>query len=158
MVQIEISQQIQEILEGVLRQMGVVAQVGAEETLDRGLVFNITSEDSYLLIGKGGANLHALQFVVQAMARKQLKVEEPVKFTVDIDDYRKKREWYLKEAAKNAIEKVKASGHPVHMEPMSSYERRLVHSFVQEHFTEIESTSEGEEPYRKVVITLKKLQ
>lgn len=158
MADYETIQKIQGIIEGLLAHLDTEAKVNSEDSLSRGLVFNITSPDSYLLIGRQGANLHALQLVAQAMARKVLNTEEPIKFSIDIDDYRRKREWFLKESAKNAVEKVKMTGRPVIMEPMSSFERRFVHAFVQENYSEIVSGSEGIDPYRKVVLSLKKLQ
>jgi len=60
-----------------------------------------------LLIGRQGATLHALQILVQALANRRLKSQEPLWFTLDVDDYKRKREWYLKETAKGAAEQIK---------------------------------------------------
>jgi len=140
------------------------------------LIFNISTPDSYLLIGRQGATLHALQILVQALAGRRLNSQEPASpdpsrqgeamadasqggtfwFSLDVDDYKRKREWYLKETAKAAAEKAKMTGRAQALEPMPNYERRLVHAYLQEHHPDIESSSTDIEPYRKVVIRIKK--
>jgi spoIIIJ-associated protein len=127
-----------------------------EESITKGLIFNITSPDSYLLIGRQGQTLHALQILTQALTAKSLKSDQPFWFTLDVDDYKRKREWFLKETAKGAVEKLKMTGRPQALEPMPNYERRLVHAYLQEKHPEVESSSIGQEPYRKIVIKLKR--
>lgn len=139
----------------LLAMAGVHAQVEFEDSITKGLVFNISTPDSYLLIGKQGATLHALQILVQAVAAKKFQ-NQPFYFSLDVDDYKRKREWFLKETAHGAAEQVKKIGRPVSLEPMPNYERRLVHAYLQEHFPQLESSSIGEEPYRKIVIKLKR--
>jgi spoIIIJ-associated protein len=73
-----------------------------------------------------------------------------------VDDYKRKREWFLKETAKGAVEQVKRTGRPVALEPMPNYERKYIHAYLQEHYPEAESQSTGMEPYRKVVIKIKR--
>lgn len=159
MTEFEKIEKIKGIIEDLLKHLEAEGTVTSEESLNRGLVFNVQSPDSYMLIGKQGANLQAFQQVVQAMVNKIGRdTGEMVFFSLDVDDYRKKREWFLKEAAKSAVGRVKLTGKPVILEPMSSFERRLVHSYIQEHYTEVETSSEGVDPYRKVVVNLKKLQ
>jgi len=80
----------------------------------------------------------------------------PFWFTLDVDDYKRKREWYLKETAKGAVDHIKKTGRAVALEPMPNYERRLIHAYLQENCPEAESSSIGNEPYRKVVIRLKR--
>ena len=144
------------IVTDLLEKCGVPSSVEFEDSITKGLVFNISSPDSYLLIGRQGATLHSLQILVQALAAKQLKLDEPFYFTLDVDDYKRKREWYLKETAKGAVEQVKRTGRAVALEPMPNYERRFVHAYLQEHNPEVESSSVGEDPYRKIVIRIKK--
>lgn len=158
MADFETIKKVQDIIEGVLAQMKIEAKVSPEDSEKNGLVFNITSPESYLLIGKQGANLYSLQMLLRALVSKEFKNVEPVRFSIDVDEYRSKREWFIKEIAKNAVEKVKMTGRSVSLEPMTSYERRLVHAYIQETFSEIISMSEGLEPHRKVVVSLKKLQ
>lgn len=150
-------EKIKEILETILAQFGVEYKVSPEDSLTKGLVFNISSPDSRLLIGKQGANLYALQTIVIALASKQLGEGHRVFFTIDVDDYRKNREWHLKEDIKRAADKVRMTGRPVELEPMPSFERRFAHAWISEHFTEFETESIGADPYRKLVIKLRKL-
>ena len=147
---------VKKIIVDLIKHCGIDAQVEFEESITKGLIFNVTSYDSYLLIGRQGATLHALQILAQALVSKQLKSEEPFWFTLDVDDYKRKREWYLKETAKGAIEHMKKTGRSVALEPMPNYERRFVHSYLQEHYPDVESSSIGEEPYRKIVLKMKR--
>lgn len=145
---------VKQIIEAILEQAGIPGKVEFEESITKGLVFNISSSDSFLLIGRQGATLHSLQILVQALAAKQLKSQEPFWFSLDVDDYKRKREWFLKETAKAAAAKAKLSGRAQALEPMPNYERRLIHAYLQEHHPEINSYSIDNEPYRRVVIEL----
>ena len=101
-----------------------------------------------------GATLHAFQVLAGQISQGRLK--EPFWFTVDVDDYKMKREWFLKETARSAVEHIKKTGRAAALEPMPSFERRFIHSFIQENFPEAESGSIDMEPYRRVVIRLKR--
>lgn len=147
---------VKNIIVELLDKCDVKASVEFEESITKGLVFNISTPDSYLLIGRQGATLHSLQILVQTLAVKKLQSQEPFWFTIDVDDYKRKREWYLKETAKAAMEKAKMTGRAQALEPMPNYERRLVHAYLQEHCPEAESSSIGDEPYRKVIIRIKR--
>jgi spoIIIJ-associated protein len=149
-------EQVKQIINELLQKSGVQGSVEFEESITKGLVFNISSPDSYLLIGRQGATLHSLQILVQALAAKKFNSQEPFWFSLDVDDYKRKREWFLKETAKAAADKAKLTGRAQALEPMANYERRLVHAYLQEHCPEIESSSIGNEPYRKVVIRHKR--
>jgi spoIIIJ-associated protein len=168
---------VKSIISELLQKGGISGKVEFEESITKGLVFNISSPDSFLLIGRQGATLHALQILVQALAAKKFNYQEPASpgssrqgeaeagasqggpfwFTLDVDDYKRKREWYLKETAKAAFEKAKMTGRAQALEPMPNYERRLIHAYLQEHHPEAESSSMGFEPYRKVVIKPKRV-
>jgi len=150
---------VKNIILEVLQKMGLSVNVEFEESITKGLVFNISTPDSYLLIGRQGATLHSLQVLIQALVARRLMSQgenEPFWFMIDVDDYKRKREWFLKETAKGAVEHLKKTGRPVALEPMPNYERRFVHSFLQENFPDYESSSIGEEPYRKIVIREKR--
>ena len=140
----------------LLENCGVPAAVEFEESITKGLVFNIATPESYLLIGRQGSTLHSLQILAQALVAKKLNSQEPFWFTLDVDDYKRKREWLLKETAKAAADKAKLTGRSQALEPMPNYERRLVHAYLQEHCPEVFSDSIGNDPYRKVVIRLKR--
>src|SRR5882724_2915486 len=120
---------VKNIITELLKQSGINGSVEFEESITKGLVFNISSPDSYLLIGRQGLTLHAVQILVQALAAKKLQSQEPFWFSLDVDDYKRKREWFLKEMAKAAFEKAKMTGRAQALEPMPNYERRLVHAY-----------------------------
>ncbi|MDR3642797.1 MAG: R3H domain-containing nucleic acid-binding protein [Candidatus Doudnabacteria bacterium] len=144
------------VIAELLEKCGVPASVEFEESITKGLVFNIATTESYLLIGRQGITLHSLQILSQALVAKKLNSQEPFWFTLDVDDYKRKREWLLKETAKAAADKAKLTGRAQALEPMPNYERRLIHAYLQEHCPEVYSDSIGNEPYRKVVIRLKR--
>jgi spoIIIJ-associated protein len=147
---------VKQIISELLEKCGIGGSVEFEESITKGLVFNISTNDSYLLIGRQGSTLHSFQILTQALVAKKLNSQEPFWFTIDVDDYKRKREWFLKETAKAAFEKAKMTGRAQALEPMPNYERRLIHAYLQEHFPEAESSSMDNEPYRKVVIRVKK--
>jgi spoIIIJ-associated protein len=169
-------EQVKQIITELLQKCGISGSVEFEESITKGLVFNISSPDSYLLIGRQGLTLHAVQILAQALAAKKFNSQEPASpdqsrsreaeagasqggpfyFSLDVDDYKRKREWFLKELAKAAADKAKMTGRPQGLEPMPNYERRLVHAYLQEHCPDVESFSVDNEPYRKVVIRVKR--
>ncbi len=147
---------IKSILEGIIRSMGLEGSIEYEETITKGLVFNIfLGNDSYLLIGHRGAHLHMLETLVQAMIARKFPGQF-VRFSLDVDDYRQKREWYIKETVKGAVLHMQKTGRGTALVPMPNYERKLVHSYLQDNFPTAVSTSLGVEPYRRVVIRMKK--
>ncbi|MDE2312117.1 MAG: KH domain-containing protein [Patescibacteria group bacterium] len=149
-------EQTKNIILELLQQMGFHATVEFEESITKGLIFNISTPDSYLLIGRQGTTLHSLQVMVQALAGRRLQSESPFWFTLDVDDYKRKREWFLKETTNGAVQQLKRTGRAVALEPMPNYDRRLVHAYLQERHPEVESYSIGQEPHRKIVIKLKR--
>lgn len=142
---------VKQLIQDLLDKTGVQASVEYEDSLIKGLVFNISSRDSRLLIGRQGATLHSLEILVHALSARAFP-GEPLYFTLDVDDYKRKREWFLKEEARNAVEQTKRTGRPVALEAMPNYERRFVHAYLQESYPEILSSSIGAEPNRKIVI------
>lgn len=147
-------EQVKDMVADLLARMGVRATVEYEDSILKGLVFNISSRESRLLIGHQGATLHALETILHSMVARRFK-DGPFYFTLDVDDYRRKREWHLREQAKEAAAQVKRLGAPVKMEPMPNYERRLVHSYIQENFPDLVSSSEGRDPNRRIVVQVK---
>jgi len=148
MITEEQKQDITELLQLLLKSMGIQARVSPEDNL-RGTEFNIYTEDSRLLIGQRGANLQALHFLVNAATYKKFPGIE--RFYIDIDDYRKQREWHLREIAKKALEQVKTTGKPVKLEAMNPYERRIIHAYLSTEYG-IDTESIGSEPNRRIVI------
>ncbi len=150
-------EQIKQIIMELLANAGIEGSVEFEDSITKGLVFNISSPDSRLLIGRQGSHLHALETLVRAVAGKKMIGQEPLFFSLDVDDYKIKREWHLKEMLKSAVEEVKKTGRPLNLEPMPNYERRFVHAYLQDNYPEVTSISSGRDPYRYIVISIKKV-
>lgn len=140
-------------IKDTLRAMDISASVEPEDSITKGWVFNIDTPDSYLLIGKQGMHLRALQVLVQSIVAN--KVHQFIPFSIDVDDYTRKREWFLKETAKQAVDRCKRIGKPVPLEPMPNFERKLVHAYLQDNFPGIVSDSVGYEPRRRIVVRVK---
>ncbi|MBP2651236.1 MAG: hypothetical protein H6Q74_2061 [Firmicutes bacterium] len=117
------------------------------------IAFNLHGENLGVLIGKHGQTLDALQYLTNLAAHRDS--EERVKIVIDVEDYRKRREETLIRLARRLADKVKSSGEKVVLEPMTPQERKIIHMALQNEY-KITTYSEGEEPYRKVVIALKK--
>lgn len=116
------------------------------------LAINLEGPDMGVLIGKRGQTLDSLQYLVSLVVNKTKGSYIRVK--VDTEDYRERRRKTLENLAKNLSYKVKRTRRPVTLEPMNPYERRVIHSTLQNDKF-VTTHSEGEEPYRRVVITLK---
>ena len=144
-------QTVKEVIKDVLSQLGFQAECEHEASATQGDIFHIKCPESSLLIGRQGANLHALEVLARIISSRRLSIPK-ISFIIDIDDYRLKRDWFLRQTAKAAAEQAKFSGKITHMEPMASFERRVVHEFLQEKFPDVTSESEGEGSKRHIVI------
>jgi spoIIIJ-associated protein len=145
----EANQILKNIIIELLHRMGFEAEIYERQEEGR-TVFNIKTRDAQLLIGKLGANLEALQYLVRILFRKQA-TEDPLVFAIDIDDYKDKRVLYLKELARRAAHHVRENRKSVSLEPMAAHERRVVHSYLSL-YEDISSQSVGVDPNRKIVI------
>ena len=149
----EISKIVKIVTDLVLA-MGFEGKVDVEQTVTKGLVVNVDiGNDSFWLIGKRGASLHALENLAQTLVTKAL-AGKFIRFSLDCDDYRRKREWYLKETVIQALDRARATQRPVALMSMPNYERRFVHALVQTLEPNAITTSTGFEPDRRVVIKL----
>ena len=119
----------------------------------RHLNIDLSGEEMGILIGKRGQTLDSLQYLVSLVVNKG--AEEYVRVKVDTEDYRKRRKETLENLAKNIAYKVKRTKRSVSLEPMNPYERRIIHSALQND-KYVTTHSEGEEPFRRVVVTLKR--
>lgn len=117
------------------------------------LEINLEGEEMGILIGKRGQTLDSLQYLVSLVINKNNDFY--IKVKLDTENYRARRKETLENLAKNIAYKVKRTRKSVTLEPMNPYERRIIHSSLQNDKF-IETHSEGEEPYRKVVINYKK--
>ena len=120
---------------------------------DEVLNVEMSGEDMGVLIGKRGQTLDSLQYLTSLVVNKGKSGYVRVK--VDTENYRSRRKETLENLAKNIAYKVKRTRRPVFLEPMNPYERRIIHSALQND-PYVTTHSEGEEPYRKVVVTLKR--
>lgn len=120
---------------------------------DEYVYINFKGQDLGILIGRRGETLDALQYLVNLAVNR--KFAERTKIILDVEDYRKRREETLINLAFRLSDKVKRTGVNVTLEPMNPHERRIIHTALQND-KRVTTFSEGEEPYRKVVISLKK--
>lgn len=117
------------------------------------VTLNLRGEDLGVLIGKHGQTLDALQYLTNLAAHRDC--DERVRIIIDVEDYRKRREETLTRLALRLADRVKLRGEKVVLEPMSPHERKIIHTALQDDLR-VTTFSEGEEPFRKVVIELKK--
>lgn len=120
---------------------------------ERTVEINLAGDEMGLLIGKRGQTIDSLQYLVSLVVNKESK--EYLRVKVDTENYRKRRKATLEELAKNIAYKVKRTKRPVSLEPMNPYERRIIHSALQDD-KYVTTKSEGEEPYRHIIVLLKK--
>ena len=121
----------------------------AEKTMD----IDLSGDEMGVLIGKRGQTLDSLQYLVSLVINKG--VEDYIRVKLDTEDYRARRKETLENLAKNISFKVKRTKRAVSLEPMNPYERRIIHSALQND-KYVTTHSEGEEPFRRVIVTLKK--
>ncbi len=130
----------------------VVVTVKYDET-ERTMDIDLSGDEMGVLIGKRGQTLDSLQYLVSLVVNKD--AENYIRVKVDTENYRQRRKDTLENLAKNISYKVKRTKRAVSLEPMNPYERRIIHSALQND-KYVSTHSEGEEPFRRVVVTLKK--
>lgn len=145
------SDKAKRFLSDVFDKMNVDVNIDAVED-DDSIVLKITGKDSGIIIGRRGETLDALQYLTSLSINKDKDGYKRV--TIDIENYRQKREETLVKLANRLAERVIKYRKNVTLEPMNPYERRIIHSSLQNN-RYVETYSVGEEPNRKVVITLK---
>jgi len=114
---------------------------------------DVSGPNMGILIGKRGQTLDSLQYLISLYVNK--KSESYIRVKLDTENYRSRRKDTLENLAKNIAFKVKRTRRPFTLEPMNPYERRIIHSALQND-RYVATRSEGDEPYRKVVVYLKK--
>lgn len=132
--------------------MMVSVNVNYDE-INHNMDIDLSGDEMGVLIGKRGQTLDSLQYLVSLVVNKE--VDDYVRVKVDTENYRQRRKETLENLAKNIAYKVKRTKRPVSLEPMNPYERRIIHSALQND-KYITTYSEGEEPFRRVVVTLKR--
>ena len=140
--------------EVLLNKMDIEAdyEVGFSENVLKVDIVKINEDDKGIIIGKTGKNLDEIQFLLNLIVNRGR--QDYIRVIFNVEDYRAKREETLKKLANKMAEKCRYYKHKVRLEPMNPYERRIIHSTLQD-YNDIITYSEGEEPYRKVVIDLK---
>lgn len=144
---------VEDFLKNTMKAMDMEVELKTEIDQDGALCVDMSGEHMGILIGKRGQTLDSLQYLANRVANKHQ--EGYVRVKLDTENYRARREETLRHLAKNIAHKVKRNRRPVAFEPMNPYERRIIHSALQSD-PYVMTHSEGEEPFRKVVITLKK--
>ncbi|MBO4411620.1 MAG: protein jag [Lachnospiraceae bacterium] len=136
-------------LEDVFEKMGMKVTVEYEQTDEDTLEINLTGDEMGVLIGKRGQTLDSLQYLTSLVVNRS--GEHYIRVKLDTENYRERRKETLESLAKNIAYKVKRTRKSVSLEPMNPYERRIIHSVLQsDNF--VMTRSEGEEPYRHVVV------
>ncbi|MCF2657098.1 RNA-binding cell elongation regulator Jag/EloR [Lacrimispora saccharolytica] len=142
-----------EFLKDVFAAMNIIVVVDVKYNAENNeMNIDLSGDDMGVLIGKRGQTLDSLQYLVSLVVNKGN--EDYIRVKVDTENYRERRKSTLENLAKNMAYKVKRTRRPLHLEPMNPYERRIIHSALQNDKF-VTTHSEGEEPYRHVVITLK---
>ena len=145
---------IREFLENVFSAMNMEVTIDIKKAEDDKVYeVELSGKEMGLLIGKRGQTLDSLQYLTNLAVNKHS--DGYIKVKLDTEDYRQRRKDTLENLAKNIAYKVKRTKRPVSLEPMNPYERRVIHSALQGD-RYVETHSEGEEPFRHVVVTLKK--
>ena len=141
-------------LDDVFHAMNMTVVINAEyKEEEKELSIDLSGDDMGVLIGKRGQTLDSLQYLVSLIVNKES--EDYIRVKVDTENYRKRRQDTLENLAKNIAFKVKRTKRTVSLEPMNPYERRIIHSALQNDKF-VTTHSEGEEPFRHVVVTMKR--
>jgi len=141
-------------LREVLNKMDIKAEIRIQDEGDA-LKITLRGPNMGILIGHRGETLDSLQYLVSLVINKNNTGEEYKRVILDTENYRQKREETLIRLANRLAQKTRATNKSITLEPMNPYERRVIHSALQDN-PYVTTHSEGEEPYRRVVIELKK--
>ena len=143
----------EDFLKDVFKAMDMVVEIKVTENKEeKTMDIELSGEDMGVLIGKRGQTLDSLQYLVSLVVNKYS--DEYIRVKIDTENYRERRKETLENLARNIAYKVKRTRKTVSLEPMNPYERRVIHSALQND-RYVTTHSEGEEPYRRVVVTLK---
>ncbi|MGI6413431.1 MAG: RNA-binding cell elongation regulator Jag/EloR [Syntrophomonadaceae bacterium] len=146
-------EEAKKVVEEILSRMKIDYQINQVEWEPGKVRINIIGKDMGLLIGRKGETLNAVQYLSGLIINRQR--EEKIRIVLDVEDYRKKKEEALEALALKLSDKVKKTKKNIVLRPMSSQERRIIHTILQTD-PQVTTYSMGDEPNRKVVISLKK--
>lgn len=139
-----------DFLEDIFDKMSMEVKIDIDLDEHNNMTIDLSGPSMGVLIGKRGQTLDSLQYLVSLVVNKE--TDSYIRVKLDTENYRDRRKETLETLAKNLAHKVKATRKKFTLEPMNPYERRIIHSTLQNN-KNVETHSEGEEPYRKVVIT-----
>ena len=153
-VKSSVDETVKEFLNKVFEAMNLTVVINIKYDEENATMdIDLSGDEMGVLIGKRGATLDSLQYLVSLVANKE--TDNYIRVKVDTENYRQRRKDTLENLAKNISYKVKRTKRSVSLEPMNPYERRIIHSALQnDRF--VTTHSEGDEPFRRVVVTLKK--
>lgn len=141
-------------LKDVFQAMDMAVSVSVKyNAADQSMDIDLSGDQMGILIGKRGQTLDSLQYLVSLVVNKDS--DDYIRVKVDTENYRERRKETLENLAKNMAYKVKRTKRPLSLEPMNPYERRIIHSALQDD-KYVTTHSEGDEPFRRVVVTLKR--
>lgn len=149
----EVQAKVKAFLTELLGAMGIQVAIETRFSAEGIMEVSIDGEGMGVIIGKRGATLDSLQYLATLVVNKGRA--DHVRLKLDTEGYRARRQETLEKLAINLAKKVKRTGHRVVLEPMNPYERRIIHSVLQADRA-VETHSDGEEPYRKVIISPKR--
>lgn len=153
-VKSSVTDNAKDFLDKVFEAMNLIVAIDIKyDELDNYMNIDLSGDEMGVLIGKRGQTLDSLQYLVSLVVNKDS--ENYIRVKVDTENYRQRRKETLENLAKNIAYKVKRTKRPVSLEPMNPYERRIIHSALQND-RYVVTRSEGEDPYRHVVISLKR--
>lgn len=153
-VKSSVQDKVKDFLKSVFEAMNLVVVIDIDyDEVNSSMNIDLSGDEMGVLIGKRGQTLDSLQYLVSLVVNKD--VENYIHVKVDTENYRQRRKETLENLAKNISYKVKRTKRPVSLEPMNPYERRIIHSALQND-KYVTTHSEGDEPFRHVVVVLKK--
>jgi spoIIIJ-associated protein len=145
----KVADQAVSAIQSVLAGFGIEASVEEYEGDDGEIILDVVGDDLGVLIGRHGRTLDSIQTLVSAVTNRALGFRYPV--LVDVEGYRNRRREKLEEIARRASERASRHKQPVKLRPMSSYERKVIHMFLRDD-RRVTTVSEGDEPFRMVVV------
>ncbi len=145
----QIADEAVEVINSILRPLGIESEIEEYEGDENEIIMDIVGDDLGILIGRHGKTLDALQVLVSAITNRRIERRFPI--VVDVSGYRHRRRMKLEEIARRAADRVARQGRPVELRPMTSFERKVVH-MVLRNDRRVTTASQGEEPFRQVVV------
>lgn len=151
----EVTDTVRNFLNRTFEAMKLTVEIDLEyDQKEKQIQVEMKGDEMGMLIGKRGQTLDSLQYLTNLVANKN-RGEDYVKVKIDTENYRQRRKETIENLARNVASKVKKTGRPAFLEPMNPYERRIIHAELQGD-KYVDTHSEGDEPHRKVVVTLNK--